>query len=201
MENELSSQPRALLTPEEYLRIERAALYKSEYLNGEMVEMSRASREHNLIVTNIVASLGTQVFDRPYEVYPPVMRTKVSMTGLYTYPDVIVVGNEPVFEDRETDTLLNPIVLVEVLSRSTESYDRSRKFSHYRTMESLREYVLVSQDVCRVEQYLHQTDGNWLYAKTTDPNGYVEFESIACRISMSEIYHRVNLDTDSDQHA
>ena len=96
---ELSSQPRTLLTPEEYLRIERAALNKSEYLNGEMVEMSRASRDHNLIVTNLVVSFGTQVFDRPYEVYSSEMRVKVSSTGLYTYPDVVVVGNEPVFED------------------------------------------------------------------------------------------------------
>jgi Uma2 family endonuclease len=198
MERELSSQPRTLLTPEEYLRIERSALNRSEYLNGEMVEISRASREHNLIITNLVVSFGTQVFDRPYEVYPQEMRVKVSKTGLYTYPDVIVVSNEPVFEDREGDTLLDPLLLVEVLSKSTESYDRGRKFLHYRTVESLREYVLISQYDCRVEQYVRQANGKWLYTETTDPNESVVFESIACRISMSGIYHRVNFKTDSD---
>jgi Uma2 family endonuclease len=192
MEKEVSSQPRTLLTPEEYLRIERAALTRSEYLNGEMVEMMGVSREHNLIVTNLVVSLGTQMFDRPYEVYPSDMRVKVPSTGLYTYPDLIVVSEEPAFEDREFDTLLDPLLLIEVLSKSTESYDRGRKFSHYRKIESLREYVLVSQYEFRIEQYLRQADGKWLYTETTDPNDAVVFESIACRISMTSLYHRVN---------
>jgi Uma2 family endonuclease len=192
MEKQMSSKSRTLLTPEEYLRIERLALKKSEYLNGEMTEMPGVRREHILIVTNLVVGLGTQVFDRPLEVYASDMRVKVSSTGLYTYPDVIVAGIEPVFEDREVDTFLNPLMLVEVLSPSTESYDRGRKFSHYQTIPSFQEYVLVSQFEFRVEQFVRQPDGKWLYSQTTDPNGFVQFDSIACRISMSGLYHRVN---------
>jgi Uma2 family endonuclease len=198
MEKEMSSPPKTLLTPEEYLRIERAAIRKSEYLNGEMTEMPGVSREHTLIVTNLVSMLHEQLLDRPHEVYSSEMRMKVSATGLYTYPDVIVADAEPAFEDREDDTFLNPILLAEVLSKSTESYDRGRKFSHYQKIQSLQEYVLVSQYEFRVEQYVRQPDGKWLYTETTDPNGYVTFESIACRIPMEGLYHRVNFKKEED---
>jgi len=198
MEKEMPSQSKTFLSVEEYLRIERTALRKSEYFNGEMTEMTGVSREHNLIVANLLAMLTTQMHDRPYEVYPSEMRLKVSSTGLYTYPDVIVADAEPAFEDREVDTFLNPIILVEVLSKSTESYDRGRKFSHYQKLQSLKEYVLVSQYECRVEQFVRQADGRWLYTETTDPNGHVVFESIACRVPMEGLYHRVNFKKEED---
>jgi Uma2 family endonuclease len=198
MEKEMPSQSKTFLSVEEYLRIERTALRKSEYFNGEMTEMTGVSREHNLIVANLLAMLATQMHDRPYEVYPSEMRLKVSSTGLYTYPDVIVADAEPAFEDREVDTFLNPIILVEVLSQSTESYDRGRKFSHYQKIQSLKEYVLVSQYECRVEQFVRQADGRWLYTETTDPNGHVVFESIACRVPMEGLYHRVNFKKEED---
>ena len=201
MEKEVPSQSKTFLSVEEYLRIERTALRKSEYFNGEMTEMTGVSREHNLIVANLLAMLATQMHDRPYEVYPSEMRVKVSSTGLYTYPDVIVADAEPAFEDREVDTFLNPIILVEVLSKSTESYDRGRKFSHYQKIPSLKEYVLVSQYECRVEQYARQADGKWLYTDTTDPNGHVVFESIACRVPMEGLYHRVNFSKEEDPPA
>ena len=194
----MPSQSKTFLSVEEYLRIERTALRKSEYFNGEMTEMTGVSREHNLIVANLLAMLTTQMHDRPYEVYPSEMRLKVSSTGLYTYPDVIVADAEPAFEDREVDTFLNPIILVEVLSKSTESYDRGRKFSHYQKLQSLKEYVLVSQYECRVEQFVRQADGRWLYTETTDPNGHVVFESIACRVPMEGLYHRVNFKKEED---
>jgi len=198
MENELSPHSKTFISVEDYLRIERTALRKSEYFNGEMTEMTGVSREHNLIVANLLAMLTTQMHDRPYEVYPSEMRVKVSSTGLYTYPDVIVADAEPLFEDREVDTFLNPIILVEVLSKSTESYDRGRKFSHYQKIASLQEYVLVSQYEFRVEQYVRQADGKWLYTETTDPNGHVVFETIACRIPMQGLYHRVNFRKEED---
>ncbi|PYS53275.1 MAG: hypothetical protein DMG13_13360 [Acidobacteria bacterium] len=187
----MSSQLKVRLTPEEYLRLERAAETKSEYLDGEMLPMPGASREHNLIVTNIVAVLANQLLDRPCEVYPPDMRVKVSSSGLYTYPDVTVVCGEPRFEDPYVDTLLNPHLIFEVLSESSETYDRGRKFSHYRTVESLREYVLVAQSECRVEQFARQTGGQWLYVESTDPNGSIELPSIACRLPLSRVYHRI----------
>jgi Uma2 family endonuclease len=192
MEKELSSNSKAFTSVEDYFRIEETALRKSEYFNGEMTEMPGVSREHTLIVTNLVIRLGTQLFDRPFEVYSSELRLKVSATGLYTYPDVIVSEAEPAFEDRGSHTFLNPILLVEVVSKSTESNDRGRKFLHYQRIPSLQEYVLLSQYEFRVEQYVRQADGKWLYTETTDPNGHVVFDSIACRIPMEGLYHRVN---------
>jgi Uma2 family endonuclease len=201
MENELSSHSNAFLSVEEYFRIEETALRKSEYFNGEMTEMPGVSREHTLIVTNLVATLATQLRDRPYEVYSSELRLKVSSTDLYTYPDVIVSDAEPAFEDRGAETFLNPILLVEVLSKSTESNDRGRKFLHYQRVSSLQEYVLVSQNEFRVEQYVRQSDGKWLYTKTTDPNGHVVFESVACRVSLEGLYHRVKFRKDDEPPA
>jgi Uma2 family endonuclease len=198
MENELSSHSKTFISVEDYLRIERTALRKSEYLNGAMTEMPGVSREHSLIVTNLVATLATLLLDRPYEVYSSELRLKVSATGLYIYPDVIVSDAEPAFEDRGAHTFLNPILLVEVVSKSTESNDRGRKFLHYQRIPSLQEYVLVSQYEFRVEQYVRQGDGKWLYTETTDPNGHFVFESIACRIPIAGLYHRVNFKKEDD---
>lgn len=190
----MSSQPKARITPEEYLELERKSEIRSEYLDGEMFAMTGARRNHILITLNLSAELGTQLFDRPCEIYPTEMRTKVSPTGLYTYPDMAVVCGEPVFEDDHFDTLLNPQVIIEVLSDSTESYDRGKKFAHYRAIDSLSEYLLVSQAECRIEKFVRQKSGDWLYSESTDPNGSIELESIACRLSLSRVYHKVNFD-------
>ncbi|MCG9129442.1 Uma2 family endonuclease, partial [Candidatus Poribacteria bacterium] len=141
-----------LYTPEEYLIKERSADFKSEYRDGDIVAMPGASRQHNLITVNISSGLHIQLIDRSCEVYTNDMRVKVSDTGLYTYPDVVVVCEEPNFEDNNFDTLLNPTVIVEVLSPSTETYDRNEKFTSYQTLESLQEYILVSQNNKVVEQ-------------------------------------------------
>ncbi len=153
--------------------------------------MPGASRKHIVIVANLARTLGNQLLDRPCEIYPVEMRVKVSSTGLYTYPDMAVVCGEPRFEDTHVDTLLNPALLIEVLSESTESYDRGRKFSHYRNIESLQEYVLVAQSECRIEQFVRQIDGKWLYTEKTDPDGSVEFISIACSLPITQVYHRI----------
>src|SRR3954471_4573624 len=163
MEKDMASHSKTFLSVEEYFRIEETALRKSEYFNGEMTEMPGVSREHSLLVTNLLATLATQLLDRPYEVYSSELRMKISATGLYTYPDVIVSDAEPAFEDRGAHTFLNPILLVEVVSKSTESNDRGRKFLHYQRIPSLQEYVLVSKYESRVEQYVRQADGKWLY--------------------------------------
>ena len=116
----------------------------------------------------------------------------MSASGLYTYPDIAVVTEKPLFEDRYVDALLNPTLILEVLSDSTESYDRGKKFAHYRSIDSLVEYVLVSQSECRIEQYVRQPDGKWLYTETTAPTRSVELRSIACRLSVSRVYHRID---------
>jgi Uma2 family endonuclease len=153
----VSTQPRTLLTPEQYLAIERAAEYKSEYYDGKMFAMSGARESHNLVVSNVVAELRQQFRQRSCRVYPSDMRVRVSATGLYTYPDVVAVCSEPRFLDDQRDTLLNLALLIEVLSPSTEAYDRGRKFDHYKTIQSLREYLLISTDRVHVDLYTRRT--------------------------------------------
>jgi Uma2 family endonuclease len=187
----MSTQLKIYLTPQEYLAAERATEIKSEYFNGEMFAMSGASRKHNLIVTNIVVGLGQQTKGRPCEVYSSDMRVKVSATGLYTYPDVVVVCGEPKFEDAHVDTLLNPTLLVEVLSASTAAYDRGQKFAHYRGIESLSEYVLVSQDECRVEHFVKQSDRQWLQTIVLSLDAEVNLPGTQGVLRLREIYDRV----------
>lgn len=119
------------LTPDEYLAIERQAKLKSEYFDGEMYAMAGASREHNIIVANLIRLLGNQLVEKPCTVYPSDMRVKVTEMGKYTYPDVVVACEEELFEDDHNDILLNPILIIEVLSDNTEAYDRGKKFKHY----------------------------------------------------------------------
>src|SRR5262245_17629273 len=184
----MSLQPQSRITPEEYLAIERKTLTKSEYLNGEIFAMSGASREHNLISLNVGGELRAQLRQRPCEVYVSDMRVKVSPTGLYTYPDVVVVCEEPQFEDAEVDTLLTPTLIVEVLSPSTEDYDRGTEFEHYRTLASLQEYLLVSQDKCHIVHYVRQEDQTWVLSETTRRNDSIYLSSIDCHLSVAEVY-------------
>ena len=156
METIETAAAQAFLTPEEYLAKERKALTKSEYRDGRMYAMPGASREHNLITGNTLVELHVQLRNRVCEVYPSDMRVKVSAAGTYTYPDIVVVCDEPLFDDTYFDTLLNPTVLVEVLSPSTAAYDRGEKFTSYQKLDSLCEYVLISQDSVCVEHYLRQ---------------------------------------------
>ena len=139
----MSLQPKPRLTPEDYLALERSADFKSEYFDGEIFAMTGASEPHNTIVANTLSEIRQQLKKRPCKVYANDMRVKVDPTGLYTYPDVVVVCGKARLEDAHLDTLLNPTLIVEVLSDSTEAYDRGRKFEHYRKLESLAEYVLI----------------------------------------------------------
>jgi len=183
------------LTPEEYLALERAAETRSEYLDGEMIAMTGVSIRHSTIVTNLVLELGTQLKGRPCSVHANDLRVSVPDTRLYTYPDVIVVCGEPALADDYRDTLTNPIVLIEVLSPSTEAYDRGTKFEHYRTLDSLREYLLVSQDRPRIEQFIRQEDGShWLFIEVPDLSSNVLLPSISCRLALADIYDRVKYD-------
>ena len=171
--------------------MERKAEYRSEYVDGEIVAMTGASRKHNLVVVNLTREISQQLKGRPCETYSTDMRVRVPSTRLYTYPDVVVVCDEPQLEDEEFDTLLNPTVIIEVLSESTELYDRGKKFSFYRTIESLAEYLLVAQDECRIEQYERQADGGWLLSDHRSPEGMVKLASIQCSLELGEVYDKV----------
>lgn len=187
----MTSQAKVHITPEEYLAIERQATYKSEYFNGEMFAMSGASPRHVLIVTNVVAELHQQLKQRPCTVYSTDLRVKVNPTGLYTYPDVIVVCDQPQFNDEQKDTLLNPTLIVEVLSESTKDYDRGEKFEHYRTLTSLAEYVLIAQDKPHFEHFVRQPDNRWLLAETNRLEDTIHLPSIACDLALAEVYDKV----------
>jgi Uma2 family endonuclease len=181
------------VSPEDYLALERKNEFKSEYFDGEIHAMTGASRRHNFIAGNVYATLRQVLRDRPCDVYISDMRVGVPATNLYTYPDVAVVCGEPAFEDAEVDTLLNPTLLVEVLSKSTASYDRTAKFGHYRTLDSLAEYVLIAQDEYRVEQYTKQPDGRWLLTDIRGPEGVVELASVGLTLPLGAIYERVEI--------
>jgi Uma2 family endonuclease len=187
----VSTQPHRLLTPEEYLAIERDVPTKHEFYRGEMFAMSGASREHVLIGGNIFAALHGQLANRPCEAYASDMRVKVSPTGLYTYPDVVVTCQKPRFEDKQFDTLLNPQVIFEVLSKSTENYDRGDKFEQFRQIDSLREYILVAQDRPHVEHYTRQESGQWLLADVSDMAAELHAVTIGCQIKLADVYAKV----------
>ena len=192
------------LTPEEYIAFERKALPDSEiirheYLNGELIAMSGASRAHNLITGNIFGELRTLLRGSGCETYANEMRVSSPLTSSYFYPDVVVVCEEPRFEDDVFDTLLNPIILVEVLSPSTEAYDRGEKFAHYRQLASLQEYILVAQDKVFVEHYRRQekqgtapvTGKDWIFTDFQELEEILSLTSIQCDLPLQEIYERV----------
>ena len=187
----VSTQPNSFLTPEQYLEIERKAEYKSEYFNGEMFAMAGAKRVHNLIVSNLVARLNQQFRSRPCEVYPSDMRVHVPATGLFTYPDVIGVCGSPHFIDDREDTLLNPGLIVEVLSPSTEAFDRGRKFEQYKSIESLREYLLVASDRMHADLYTRQPDGRWMLTSADTLESVLTLESVGAQLNLADLYEKV----------
>jgi Uma2 family endonuclease len=179
-----------LLTPAEYLEIERRSEVKHEYIDGRMYAMSGASEPHITISLNIATSLKPQMRGRDCRVYMADMRVNVSPSGRYTYPDVVAVCGERRFQDANLDTLLNPTVIVEVLSDTTETYDRGEKFDHYRTIASLREYVLVAQDSMRVDHF-ELRDGQWVFSALKGAEDRLSLPSIGCEISLADIYENV----------
>lgn len=180
------------ITETDYLALERQAETKSEYLNGCIYAMSGASREHSTIVFKLARRIGNQLDGKPCRGYVNDMRVKVSPTGLYTYPDALVVCGEPHFEDAQVDTLLNPTVIIEVLSDSTEAYDRGGKFAHYRTLGSLTDYLLIAQNEPRIEHYCRQADGTWRYTAADGLEAEVDIKTIGCVLRLAEVYERID---------
>ncbi len=178
------------ISEEEYIEIERNSEIKHEYFDGEIFAMSGASRSHNLIVANVVGELRSQLKKKPCRVYPSDMRLKIETTKLYTYPDAMIVCGQDKFDDDHKDMLLNPDVIIEVLSDSTESYDRGKKFENYRKIASLKEYVLISQDVRKIEKFL-KNGKFWIFAETDDDNSEMILESVGCSLNLDEVYDKV----------
>jgi Uma2 family endonuclease len=179
-----------IYTPDEYLRLERAADRKSEFMDGRIYAMGGASAVHNQIVFNLARDLGAQLRGRPCRAYVNDMRVKVRRTGMYTYPDFVALCGQPEFEDSEVDTLLNPSIIIEVLSGSTEKYDRVEKFEHYRRLDTLCEYVLISQDRQRIEKFVREGDG-WRFTEIDDLAGSLRIDTLDCAVALSDIYDQV----------
>ena len=187
----MSTLPKTYVTPEQYLEIDRPAERKSEYYDGEMFAMAGASVAHNTIVWNVITGLGSQLVDGPCQGYPSDFRVRIGPGDRSAYPDVTVVCDKPEFADERRDVLLNPTVIMEVLSPSTASFDRGFKFDAYTAIPSLREYVLIASDCASIEVFSRQTDGRWLLTKALSPDGSIELESIGCVLALAHIYQRV----------
>jgi Uma2 family endonuclease len=185
-------------TTEEYLALERSASSKSEFHDGEIYAMTGASRKHNLITVNIARELSVQLKKRPCEAYMNDMRVKAVQARSYHYPDIVVVCGKPQFEDAFVDTLLNPTMLIEVLSPSTEAYDRGGKFAHYRKIASLQEYLLVTQDQASIERYVRQGEV-WILTEALGLEASMPLESIGCILSLREVYDKVLDDVDNSE--
>ena len=187
----MQQQQISTITQQEYLELERQSETKNEYWNGEIYAMAGASKRHTLIAANVIASLHSRLKGHPCSVHTGDLRVKVSPTGLYTYPDAVVMCDNPQYDDRVQDTVSNPTVIVEILSKSTESYDRGVKFEHYRTLESLTDYLLVSQDNASIEQRMRQPDGRWLLSIYQGLDSVVPIASIDCELPLAEVYERI----------
>lgn len=184
----MSAPPKPKLTAREYLELERCAQLKSEFFNGEIFAMSRVNREHNRIKENLVGELGTRLKGGPCQTYSSDQRVLVEATGLYTYPDIVILCGPETYDPADRDTLTNPTAIIEVLSPSTERYDRGAKFRNYQQIPSLIEYVLVTQDEAVCERFVRQADGSWALVSFVELTATLVFTSIPARIPLTDIY-------------
>ena len=186
------TQPATLLTPEEYLAAEREAETRSEYVDRVVYPMTGAQINHVKIVTNLIIELGLQFRGRQYSVLAVDMKVRMPDSRKYFYPDIVIVGDDPQFHDDRKDIILNPVLLIEVLSKSTESFDRGLKFQAYQQVPSLREYLLVAQDEPSVEQYVKQDDGTWKYKAVAGREASLALPSVGCTLNLGTVYDKVD---------
>ena len=179
------------ISPEEYLALERKAEYKSEYAYGQMYAMAGGSPEYNLIAGNVHTALNVALRDRPCLVFNSNMKVRVPSSLKFHYPDATVVCDNPHYDDKERDVLLNPLLLIEVLSPTTAAYDRGKKFQSYQEIPSFREYLLIAQDEPVIERFVKQADGNWLYTKVAGLDQSIELVTLDCRLALRDVYAKV----------
>ncbi len=184
---------RKYISPEEYFDMEEAAEYKSEYYHGEIFAMSGASHNHNMIAVNILASLYNSLRDSDCVVYPGDMKVQIEEAEHYVYPDVSVVCGDIEFAENRDDTVTNPVVIIEILSKSTKSYDKGDKFKSYRKISSLRDYILVDQYTCSVEHFYKNDAGKWALDEFEDLNESFKIRSVGAELSLNAIYYRIKV--------
>lgn len=190
----MSAHPQPRLTPEQYLEIERAAEFKSEYYDGHMYAMAGGSYNHARIIARLTAELNLKLRGRQCQAVSSDLRLRVMPNGIITYPDVMVIYGEPKFTDDKPDTIVNPTFLAEVLSPSTESYDRGFKASQFRLIESLQEHALISQSEPRVQVFRRQPEGDWLFSEFAGLHAVCRFHSLDCTIALAELYEKIEFE-------
>ncbi len=190
-----TSSPPRLYSLEEYLEQEATAEFKSEYIDGQIIPMAGASTNHNRIAGNFYAALNFALRQQPYEVFIGDVRLWMPERRFYTYPDVMIVAGDPAYWNNRTDTILNPQVIVEVLSESTKDYDHEGKFEAYRTIETFQEYVLVDQMRIHVEQYSKTSRKRWSFVEYDEEDTSVSLASVPFAISLEDLYRKVQFET------
>ena len=179
---------------EEYLALEEAADYKSEYIDGEIFPMAGGSTNHNQIAGNFYATLNFAFRTEDYEVFMSDVRLWIPQRRIYTYPDVMVVAGEPEYYDNRTDTITNPRVIIEVLSPSTKGYDRSKKFEAYRTIPTFEEYLLIDQTRIYIEHFSKTDNERWLFGDYDQSDDAITLASVSFQISLTDIYNKVKFE-------
>lgn len=190
----MSAQPVPFYTLEQYLELERKADFKSEYVSGQIFAMAGGSPNHSAIIGNVTGAAWFHLRGKPCRIFNSDLRVTVMQTGLSTYPDVTVVCGETHYHPLDEDSVINPTVIFEVLSPTTEAYDRGGKWAHYRRLESLQEYVLVSQDKALAEHYVREADGAWKFTEASGLEGVLNLPSLGCALPLTEIYDKVTFD-------
>jgi Uma2 family endonuclease len=187
----MSAHPVPRLTPERYLEIERGNDFRSEYYDGQMYAMSGGSLHHAFLISRFSRLLGNALANSLYEVVTSELLVRASQSGPFMYPDVMAICDEPKLADEHQDVLLNPTLVVEVLSKSTEAHDRGQKFAYYRQIESLKEYILLFQTEPRAEAFFRQADGEWSLKEYAGPGASCVCRSVHCELPLAEVYDRL----------
>lgn len=187
----MTAIPKTKISPEEYLHLERTSKDKHEFFKGEIFAMAGAGNNHNIITANLIITIGSFLKGKSCTIYPSDMRLHIPENGLYTYPDLMVVCGPKSFLDEKKDTILNPVLIVEVLSPGTESYDRGDKFRFYRSIASLQEYLLVDSRQYNVEKYVKNELGEWVLSDSQDLQSSILLSSIGYTLALQDVYAQV----------
>lgn len=185
-------------TPAEYLELEEKAEYKSEYINGQIFPMTGGSTNHNKIALNLSFALNFAFRAQDYEIYIGDVRLWIPDKQIYTYPDVMLIEGKAAYYNNRTDTITNPLMIAEVLSKSTQGYDRQAKFEDYRTIPSFQEYLLIDQTRIYVEQYAKTGEKRWELRVYNDEDETISLSSVALEISLKDLYNKVNFELNAD---
>lgn len=191
----LTQTAKGYYTPQEYLTLEETSEYKNEYIDGEILPMTGGTTNHNEIALNIAANLKFGLRGKSYKVYMGDVRLWIPRYRVYTYPDVMVISGEPIYEGTGKSTVINPILITEVLSKSTGNYDRGDKFEYYRSIPEMQEYILINQYKYYIEQFAKNNEGKWVLTEYTSKDDILSLNSINMQISLSDIYAGVNFDS------